>query len=366
MSSSVTRPAHTGISRRAGLVLLTVVVTVAAVAVLHLVHVPKVIYRPGPAYDTLGKIDGRPIIEVEGLQTYPTSGTLDFTTIRLSGGPRFPVSAWEWMAASLDPSSTIAEEDEVFPENVTASEVREQNLELMSGSQQQAAVVALRAVGEKVPEEVKVAQVMKNQPADGVLQVNDRIMAVGDTSIRTPDDLRAVLQEVQPGETARFTIEREGERRRLDVPTTTSTSTGEDGTQVTRTIIGIYPASDFDLPYEVSINAGNVGGPSAGLMFSLAVYDTITPGELTGGRDFAGTGTINSEGEIGPIGGIQQKMIAARRAGADYFLAPQGNCSEVVGNIPQGLKVAGVGSFDEARDVVKAVGQDPQASLPEC
>jgi len=366
MASPLSRPAHTGISRRAGLVLVTVVVALAAIAVLNLVHVSKVIYRPGPAYDTLGEIDGTPIIEVEGLESYPTSGTLDFTTITLSGGPRFPVSAWEWMAASLDPTSSIADEDEVFPEDVTASEVREQNLELMSGSQQQAAVVALRAIGEEVPEEVKVAQVMKDQPADGVLKVNDRIMAVGDTSIRTPDDLRAILQEVEPGEAAAFTIERDGKKQQLEVPTTAQTGTDEDGTEVSRTIIGIFPASDFDLPYEVSINAGNVGGPSAGLMFTLAVYDTITPGELTGGRDFAGTGTINSEGEIGPIGGIRQKLIAADRAGADYFLAPADNCSEIVGNIPEGLTVARVASFDEARDVVEAVGKDAAATVPEC
>lgn len=366
MSPTLSRPAHTGISRRAGLTLLTAVVVVAVVAVLNLIHVPKVIYRPGPAYDTLGDIDGTPIIEVAGLETYPTSGTLDFTTVTLNGGPRFPVSAWEWMAASLDPSSTIADEKDVFPENVTASEVREQNLELMTGSQQQAAVVALRAIGEEVPEEVKVAQVLKDKPADGVLKVNDRVMSVGGTDIETPDDLRAVLQEVKAGRSVEFTIERDGERKRLEVPTTEATTTGEDGATVSRTIIGIYPASDFDLPHKVTINAGNVGGPSAGLMFSLAVYDTITEGDLTGGRSFAGTGTINSEGDIGAIGGIQQKLIAAERAGADYFLVPAGNCSEIAGNIPEGLKVAGVGSFDEAREVVEAVGEDPDATLPPC
>jgi PDZ domain-containing protein len=101
-------------------------------------------------------------------------------------------------------------------------------------------------------------------------------------------------------------------------------------------------------------------------MFTLAVYDTITPGELTGGRDFAGTGTMGSDGAIGPIGGIEQKMIAAERAGADYFLAPSGNCAAVKDNIPEGLKVAAVGSFEEAREVVEAVGKDPRAALPAC
>ncbi len=366
MVQPLIRPAHTGISRSAALALVAVVVLVATVAILNLVTVPKVIYRPGPAYDALGQVDGTDVISVEGLTTYPTSGTLDFTTITLSGGPRFPVSAWEWLGAHFDESSAIADERDVFPEGVKPAEVREQNLELMTNSQQQAAVVALRAIGEDVPEKVKVAQVLVDAPADGVLSVNDHIVAVGDEIIETPDELRDVLQEVAAGDEVEFTIVRDGKEQQLMVPTVEQTDTDPDGTEVSRTIIGIYPASDFDLPYDVTVNAGNVGGPSAGLMFTLAIYDNITPGELTGGRDFAGTGTINSQGDVGPIGGVSQKMIGAQDAGADYFLAPADNCPEVLGNIPDGLLVAKVATFDEARDVIEAVGKDPKAPLPQC
>ncbi|MGB3258872.1 MAG: PDZ domain-containing protein [Ornithinimicrobium sp.] len=366
MAQPLTRPAHTGISRRAALALVTVVLLVATVAVLNLISVPKVIYRPGPAYDALGQVDGTDVISVNGLPTYPTSGTLDFTTITLSGGPRFPVSAWEWLGAHFDSSSAIADERDVFPEDVTPAEVREQNLELMTDSQQQAAVVALRAIGEDVPEEVKVAQVLVDAPADGVLSVNDQILAVGGDSIQTPDELRDVLQDVTPGDDVEFTIVRDGTEQKIMVPTGEQTDTAADGTEASRTIIGVYPASDFDLPFDITVNAGNVGGPSAGLMFTLAIYDSITPGELTGGRDFAGTGTINSEGDVGPIGGIAQKMIGAEDEGADYFLAPAGNCPDVVGHIPDGLRVAKVATFDEARDVVEALGKDPEATLPQC
>ncbi|MGB3829804.1 MAG: PDZ domain-containing protein [Ornithinimicrobium sp.] len=366
MAQPLTRPAHTGISGRAALALMTVVVLIAAVAILNLVNVPKVIYRPGPAYDALGQVNGADVVTVEGLPTYPTSGTLDFTTITLSGGPRFPVSAWEWLGAHFDSSSAIADERDVFPPDVTPAQVREQNLELMTDSQQQAAVVALRAIGEQVPEEVKVAQVLVDAPADGVLSVNDQIVAVGDQDIETPDELRDVLQEVTPGDEVDFTIVRDGTEQQIAVPTTEQSETAADGTTTSRTIIGIYPASDFELPYDIKVSAGNVGGPSAGLMFTLAIYDSITPGELTGGRDFAGTGTINSKGEVGPIGGIAQKMIGAQDAGADYFLAPADNCPDVVGNIPDGLAVAKVATFAEARDVVEAVGKDPKAPLPQC
>ncbi len=366
MAQPLTRPAHTGISRSAALALITVVVLVATVAILNLISVPKVIYRPGPAYDALGQVDGTDVISVEGMPTYPTSGTLDFTTITLSGGPRFPVSAWDWLGAHFDESSAIADERDVFPKDVTPAQVREQNLELMTDSQQQAAVVALRAIGKKVPEEVKVAQVLVDAPADGVLSVNDQILAVAGDTIETPDELRDVLQDVTAGEEVEFTIVRDGTEQQVMVPTVEQTDTAPDGAEVTRTIIGIYPASDFDLPFDITVNAGNVGGPSAGLMFTLAIYDSITPGELTGGRDFAGTGTINSKGDVGPIGGIAQKMIGAHDAGADYFLAPAENCPEVVGNIPDGLSVAKVATFDDARDVIEAVGKDPQASVPQC
>ncbi len=366
MVQPTTRPAHTGISPRAAIALIVVVLLVASVAILNLVSVPKVIYRPGPAYDALGEVDGVDVISVEGLPTYPTSGTLDFTTITLSGGPRFPVSAWEWIGAHFDPSSAIEDEDRVFPPNVTPAEVREQNLELMTGSQQQAAVVALRAIGTTVPEEVKVAQVLVDAPADGILKINDHIVMVNGTDIATPDDLRKVLQTVTPGDDAQFTISRNGKAEKIDVPTEDAKEAADDPTAESRTIIGILPVSDFDVPYDITINAGNVGGPSAGLMFSLAIYDTITEGELTGGRDIAGTGTINSEGDVGPIGGIAQKLIGAQDEGADFFLAPAGNCNEVVGHIPDGLRVAKVATFDDARTVVEAIAKDPNAPLPQC
>lgn len=367
MVEPITRPAHTGISPRAALALTLVVLLVASVAILNLVTVPKVIYRPGPAYDALGQVEGTDVISVEGIATYPTSGTLDFTTITLSGGPRFPVSAWEWIGAHFEPSSAIANEEDVFPPDVTPAEVREQNLELMTNSQQQAAVVALRAIGTAVPEEVKVAQVLVDAPADGILKINDHIISVNGTDIGTPDDLRKVLQTVTPGEDAQFTIARNGATQEIDVPTGDAKDTASDPAATeSRTIIGILPVSDFDLPYDITINAGSVGGPSAGLMFSLAIYDTITEGELTGGREVAGTGTIDSEGVVGPIGGIAQKLIGANDAGADFFLAPAGNCNEVTGQIPDGLVVAKVATFDDAREVIEAIAKDPNASVPQC
>jgi PDZ domain-containing protein len=159
-----------------------------------------------------------------------------------------------------------------------------------------------------------------------------------------------------------MTLVRDGEEVEIDVPTKEDEKTG-------RTIVGVYLAPRYDMPYDVTIDAGNVGGPSAGMMFALAIYDTITEGSLTGGESFAGTGTISGNGTVGPIGGIQQKMYASARAGSEVFLAPAGNCKDVVGHEPRGLTVVPVSTFEEARGYVEQVAAADdvdELDLPTC
>lgn len=347
-----------------GLVLC--VLLVAGVAVMHMVDVPKVLYRPGPIYNTLGETNGHPTVTVDGARSYPTDGQLNFTTVTLYGGPRFPVSAWDWLLAELDPDTDVVDEELVYPPEMTAQEVRDQNSELMAESQNAAAVVAVRATGVKVPEQVKVAQIIEDAPAADTLQVNDEIRTVGGTKIDNPAQVGEVLQGFEPGEEVEFELIRDGKEVTLDVPTGADEVTSEDGTVQTRTVIGIYLASDFELPFEVTIDAGRVGGPSAGLMFSLAVFDTLTEGELTGGHVFAGTGTIDSTGAVGPISGIRQKMISSADHDVEYFLAPAENCDEVRGNEPEGMEVVKVETFDQARDIVEAIGAGEDVELPRC
>lgn len=358
------RPAHTGISAPAAVILGVVVLLVCAVALLNLVNVPKVIFRPGPVYDTLGEVDGASVISVDGAQTYPTSGSLDFTTITVTGGPQFPVSAWDWIVAQVDPSTAVTDEEDVFPDNATPAQVREQNIELMQNSQEEAAVVALRATGEDVPEQVKVAQVLVGAPADGVLRADDEILEVDGTPISNAEEVREALQDFDPGTEVDLLVGRDGEERTIAVPT----EEGEvpEGEDSGPTIVGVFLRPDFVLPFEVTIDAGNVGGPSAGLMFSLALYDTLTPGPLTGGADIAGTGTITSTGDVGGIGGIRQKMLGAQQSGADYFLAPAANCGEVVGHVPDGLTVTSVETFEQARTSVEAIAEGADDALPTC
>ena len=131
--------------------------------------------------------------------------------------------------------------------------------------------------------------------------------------------------------------------------------------------LGIFLATSFEFPFDVSIALDDVGGPSAGMMFALGIIDRLTPEGMTEGRHFAGTGTIDSAGNVGPIGGIAQKMVGASDAGAEFFLAPADNCGEVVGNIPAGLGVVRVSTLDEARSAVEALaaGTSP-ADLAQC
>jgi PDZ domain-containing protein len=132
-------------------------------------------------------------------------------------------------------------------------------------------------------------------------------------------------------------------------------------------LIGITLTTEYDFPIDVTIQLDNVGGPSAGMMFALGIVDELTPGEMTGGNDIAGTGTIDAAGTVGPIGGIRQKLYGAVDAGADYFLAPASNCDEVVGHVPDGLQVISTSTLEDSLHALEVIanGGDVDA-LPTC
>jgi PDZ domain-containing protein len=188
--------------------------------------------------------------------------------------------------------------------------------------------------------------------------MGDRIVRVGDTKVTTAESVRTALQSVRPGEQIEVEVTRGGD----PVIINATTMAGAEG----RTALGVILQLDHDFPATVTINAGEVGGPSAGLMFALGIYDKLTPGSLTSGLDVAGTGTIDDEGAVGPIGGIKQKMAGARAGGSEYFLAPRGNCPEVVGNLPSGLEVFAVGSFEDATKAVEGIASGRTSSLGRC
>lgn len=333
----------------------------AVMVVGSVVHLPYAVMSPGPTQDTLGtSIDGKgkPIIAISGLPTYATDGALRFTTVRVEGGPGYPVDAWDILQAWIDPARDVLPVDDVFDPKVTQEQVAEENAIQMEGSQEEATAVALRAIGKQVPTHVAIAGITDASKAKGVLEVGDRLDRIDGVEITSTQAVRDVLQKKKPGDTVSMTVTRKGKEQTLEVPTVA----GQGG----RTALGVLLGLDHDFPAKVTIDAGAIGGPSAGLMFSLGIYDKLTPGPLAGGRQIAGTGTIDDEGVVGPIGGIRQKLAGARSDGAEYFLAPADNCDEVVGHVPDGLDVFKVGTFDEGRTAVEAIAKGQTGSLPRC
>jgi PDZ domain-containing protein len=345
------------LSRRAVVSLVGFFVAIALGALSVMVGLPYVIMKPGPITNTLGKLSGQQLITVSGAQTYPTQGALDFTTVRISGGPGYRVTVWDLLNAAIRPSEDVVDEELYFPKGVTDKQVEEESTAEMIDSQQEAVAVALKAVGQKVVEHVVVAQIAKDAPSASLLKAGDEIVSVDGKAVTDSAGVRDGVGAHKPGETVALGLVRDG--KRVKVVAKTREANG-------RATVGVFLGIRFEFPIDVKINAGDVGGPSAGTMFSLAVYDTLTPGPLTGGQQIAGTGTIDAKGTVGPIGGIRQKLVGAHDGGAQWFLAPADNCDEVVGHVPDGLRVVRIATFDEAKTAVEAIADKRADSLPTC
>ncbi|MGN6612185.1 MAG: YlbL family protein [Angustibacter sp.] len=351
-------PSSSGLSPRALTILVTGVLAIALAAIVALMPAPYAIYSPGPATNVLGNVGGTPLISIQGQPSYrPTSGTLDMTTVAVSGGPGHEVGLGEVLSAWISRTQAVIPVEQVFPPGQTEQQSEQENAAEMSQSQEDATAAGLRELGEKVPEAVKIVEVSKDVPAASALKAGDVVLSLQGEKVTSADALRSTIQGLKPGDTVRLTVRRAG--KPVDVTTTTTTSDG-------RTVLGVGISSSYDFPVDVKFATKDVGGPSAGMMFALGIYDLLTPGDLTGGAKIAGTGTIDGAGKVGPIGGIAQKLVGARDAGAQWFLAPSDNCDEVVGNVPDGLRVVKTSSLHESRLDVEKIASGQGASLPSC
>ena len=310
--------------------------------------VPYVIEQPGPAIDVLGEYEDEQVITISGRTTYPTEGELMMTTVAVDGGPGYRVTPAEVIGAWFRPSRTVMPRELLFPADQTREQTTLQNTVQMTTSQQGAIAVALDELGIEYTSTVFIAGVLEGTPADGVLEARDEVLAINGESAENALGYQRLAAATAHGQPVRMRVRRDGEEKDLEVPTEVV-----DGAPK----MGVTLADGYDFPIDVSISVGHVGGPSAGTMFALAIYDELTPGSLTGGKRIAGTGTIDEQGMVGPIGGIRQKMVGARAAGADYFLAPSDNCNEVVGHVPEDLHVVSVATFDDARAAVETIAK---------
>lgn len=361
-------------SRRSVTLGVSLLVTALLAAVLLVLPTPYAIRAPGPTEDTLGlqgvdvaasgdgssggkSATAQPVVEIDGAKTYDVSGELRLTTVSVYGGPGGDVLLgdvlWGWGSRER----SVQPVEAIFPEQTTQEQQQQVGEAQMAGSESSATVAALTELGYEVPATLTIAGAAPGSGADGVVRAGDVVRSLDGHDVTTHQDLLADLDEVTPGDDVVLGVERDGEPKDLTVTTAEG-----DG----RAALGVYLDPTYDYPVDVTIRPGDIGGPSAGTMFALAIITKMTPEDELDGAHVAGTGTMSVDGEVGPIGGIQQKLFGARDDGADWFLAPADNCDEVVGHVPDGLRVVRVATLDDARTAVEAIGAGDGEDLPVC
>lgn len=333
--------------------------------VAALVPLPYVTYEPGLTVNVLGTNDeGAEIIEVSGREAFhDDDGQLRMTTVYVSQPrPEGKNNLFELVHDWISDEAAVYPYDAVYRQDETVEQNREEGQAQMTSSQDAATAVALEELGydtARITEPV-VYSVYEDMPADGVLEPGDVILSVAGEPVVTVDDVVDAVTSSPAGEPLTFVVRRGGERTSVEV-----TPEEVDG----RTQVGIQPITQAraDLPVDVTINIDpNIGGPSAGLMFSLGIYDTLTPGSLTDGQVIAGTGTLDAGGFVGPIGGIQQKVVGARDSGAELFLVPPDNCKDALGAPNGDMQLVRADTMHDARLAIEAWVKDPDADLPSC
>jgi Lon-like protease len=342
-------------SRRSVTLLVAAVGVLAALAVAALAPVPYVALTPGPTLNTLGSLSGKPIIQVSGHPTYPTTGNLNMVTVSLIGGPNTGFNIFAALRSWLDPSDAVVPEQEIFTPGQTPQQVARQDTEEMANSQETATAAALCQLKISFKTVDTVQSTIKGLPAAGVLRAGDVIAAVDGKPVTCNADASTLIKARKPGAPVDLTILRGGHSQNIRLATADAQG---------QPVVGVQVVESFVFPFNVSISVGDIGGPSAGLMFALGIIDKISHADLSGGKFIAGTGEIEINGTVDPIGGIQQKMVGARDAGATVFLSPAANCPDTAGAIPAGLRVIKVYSLAGAIADLNALKAGK--SVPSC
>ncbi|MCI4062526.1 PDZ domain-containing protein [Micromonospora sp. R77] len=331
--------------RRGVTVLLGALLTaLLSVGVLS-VPIPYVVLGPGPTVNTLGTSDGKEVIQVTGRATSTSAGQLRLTTVGVQPTVRLRAALAGWFS----PDEAVVPKELVYPPNESQEEVEKRNAEDFQNSQTSAETAALRKLG--YPVQVLVKAVTAGGPSTDVLKAGDVLTSVDGQPVTSTGRLTELVRAKPAGTALKIGYTRGG------VPATaTVTSREQDG----RPRIGVEIDQQQPHPFTLKIDLGDIGGPSAGLMFALGVLDKLEPADLTGGKVIAGTGTIDDEGRVGPIGGIAQKLVGAKEAGAKVFLVPADNCAEAVRNSQPDLPLLRVATLDDALtalETLRAGGQ---------
>ena len=308
-------------------------VLVAVVIALNLYQLPVVALSPGPAEDVLSRTK----VQGGGAGVDDSAGKLYLTSVGIDDQVRF----FEAILDLANRDVQLRPRSAIYPDGESTQRVNQQNIADMDESKLLASVVALRLAGYRIdPAGVEVVDVRQGAPADGKLRPGDRLERADGRAITNIQQLQALIRSHRPGEVLALGVKRGDAGLPVRVPVAL-----DDG----QPRIGVVLKEVYgQLPIKVSIETENIGGPSAGMMFALSIYDKLTPGDLTRGRRIAGTGQITEDGAVAPIGGIAEKLVGARRQGATEFLLPRGNCDEASAHPPRGLRLVPVSSVREA------------------
>lgn len=314
--------------------------------------VPYVALGPGPTYNTLDVVNGKQVVDIEGTQTQPTTGHLNMTTVSV----RDDLTIFEAFGLWLSNDHGIVPRSEIYPADQTRDQVDKANLADFRNSEDNAEVAALHFL--KYPMSAEIADVVADGPAKDALKPGDQLISINGVAATSTKAVQDTVSAAKPGTDAVVVFTRGG------VQQTATIKLGANPDDPTKGRLGVSLTLTPNVPFKVNFNLADIGGPSAGLMFSLAVVDKLTNDQLSGGKFVAGTGTIDADGKVGPIGGIQYKMIAAHNAGAVTFLVPADNCDEARQHAPSGLRLVKVDTIDTAVSSLEAINSG--GSAPTC
>lgn len=337
-------------------VLFSFLLALALLLGFALTGIPYVRSEPGATYDALGQVENVDLIDIEDskYQIYPTSGELHVLTVNSWGGPYGPLVIGDAIRAVWDRSISIEPAEFLYPEPVDSETEQQESQFQFSSAGNTAIAVALAALEIPLTSQLRIVQVDPTGPAADDLQADDLLLSFAGEDVTEFTQLTDLVQSKEVGETVAVKVLRADKTLTVDV----KLGEMEDGNPR----IGIVLYTEYSGPMDIQVRLENVGGPSAGLAFTLAIYDKFTPGALLNNRIVAVTGTIEGDGKVGAIGGLAQKIAAASRADATWMLIPADNCPDVPADIPAGLKIIPVADFQTALEVLTS----SSANLPVC
>ena len=344
-------------TRQTWTAVVSAVVFIALAAVIAFAPIPFVAWTAGDTYDVLGQRDGKPVIQVSGIETYETTGQMRMVTVsqtRVDAALSLPEALFDYVMPNRD----VLPRESIYPAGKSATQVAEDEKTLMASAQTEAAVAALRAADQPVQELPMVVSVRVSGPSNSKLEPGDLILRVDSVLVTSAAEVVARVKEKGVGQKVVIEVLRRSTALSVTVDTVGSSTDGRVPT------IGVSVGTGYQYTPKVSFSVDpNVGGGSGGLMFALALYDRITPGDLLGGRTVAGTGTISADGTVGAIGGIQEKIAGAQAAGAKVFFVPAQNCTDTVGASTT-MTLVKVGTLSDAINALPLALDTTQGKTP--